>query len=284
MTITNKVSLKSVNGGNTPIDDVVDAPTIGTATAGLGTASVTFTAATTGGAATSYGAISTPDSITGTSATSPITVSGLTADTAYTFKTYGINAAGTWNNVLSAASNSATVLGTSFYSIATATGTGTDQSITFSSIPQTYKHLQIRGYAMAVGGGTAADYINVNVNGITTSIYTNHWVYVSNSTLTIQADSTNTKMYGNRARGGTQFSSNDVGVIIIDIHDYAVTNKNKTFYMHSGWAPNSAANMYTQLGTGMPLTTNAITSITLKNDNNNFATNTQFALYGIKGA
>ena len=137
---------------------------------------------------------------------------------------------------------------------------------------------------MSTNAGTGADYVRVHVNGNTSSIYTNHWVYVTNNSLVIQSDNTNTKMYGNRARGGSQFSSNDVGVMIIDIHDYSETTKNKTFYMHSGWAPNSAANMFCQLGTGMPLTTGAITSITLGNDNSNFATNSRWALYGIKGS
>ena len=71
--------------GITAVPDVVDAPTIGTATGtsdGSLTASVTFTAATTGGAASSYGAISDPGSLTGTSSTSTITVSGLTTGTA----------------------------------------------------------------------------------------------------------------------------------------------------------------------------------------------------------
>ena len=143
MTITNRVSLKSVNGGNTPIADVVDAPTIGTATAGVEAATVAYTAATTGGAATSFTAISTPGSITGTGA-SPITVSGLTGGTAYTFKVYGTNAAGVWTATQSQASNSVTPeVASSFESIATATGTGSSGVITFSSIPSTYKHLQI---------------------------------------------------------------------------------------------------------------------------------------------
>jgi hypothetical protein len=95
VTITNKVSLKNVNGGNTPIADVPDAPTIGTATKSGTIASVTFTAATTGGTATTYTATSTPGSLTGTSATSPISVTGLTVGTTYTFKVKGSNTTGT---------------------------------------------------------------------------------------------------------------------------------------------------------------------------------------------
>ena len=104
MTITNRVSLKSVNGGNTPIADVPDAPTIGTATAiDSSSATITYTAAATGGAVTTFTATSTPGSITATGS-SPITVTGLDASTAYTFKVKGTNSTATGPE--SAASNS----------------------------------------------------------------------------------------------------------------------------------------------------------------------------------
>jgi hypothetical protein len=89
---------------------VPNAPTIGTATAGSGTASVTFTAPADvgGGAITGYTVVSTPSGITGTGASSPVTVSGLAGSTAYTFKVFATNAYGP--SPLSAASNSATTL------------------------------------------------------------------------------------------------------------------------------------------------------------------------------
>lgn len=94
-----------------------NAPTIGTATAGSGSASVTFTAPANmgGGAITGFTVVSTPDGITGTGASSPITVSGLTGGTAYTFKVFATNAFGP--SPLSAASNSVTpipVIGAAF--------------------------------------------------------------------------------------------------------------------------------------------------------------------------
>jgi len=89
----------------TEISDVPDAPTIGTATAGASSATVTYTAAATGGAVTTFTATSSPGSITGTGA-SPITVSGLTNGTAYTFTVRGANSTGT--SPASAASNSVT--------------------------------------------------------------------------------------------------------------------------------------------------------------------------------
>jgi hypothetical protein len=87
---------------------VPDAPTIGTASAGSLSASVVFTAPGNdgGSAITGYTATSTPGSITGAGASSPITVSGLTAGTPYTFTVHATSAIG--NSAESAASNSVT--------------------------------------------------------------------------------------------------------------------------------------------------------------------------------
>ncbi|MES2845716.1 MAG: fibronectin type III domain-containing protein [Pseudomonadota bacterium] len=87
---------------------VPDAPTIGTATAGDASASVAFTApASTGGAAiTGYTVTSSPGGLTGTGASSPVTVPGLTNGTAYTFTVQATNSEG--SGAASAASNSVT--------------------------------------------------------------------------------------------------------------------------------------------------------------------------------
>lgn len=81
------------------------APIIGTATAGNASASITFTASTTG-SPTSYTVVSSPQGITGTGTTSPITISGLTNGTTYTFVVFANNQYGP--SAASAASNSAT--------------------------------------------------------------------------------------------------------------------------------------------------------------------------------
>ena len=84
------------------------APTIGTATAGSGQASVSFTAPASNGGATisSYTVTSSPGGITATGAASPITVTGLTNGIAYTFTVTATNSAGTGDS--SSASNSVT--------------------------------------------------------------------------------------------------------------------------------------------------------------------------------
>lgn len=112
------------------------APTIGTATAGVASATVAFTAPTDLGAGTiTYTATSSPGGFTGTG-TSPITVSGLTNGTAYTFTVRAATPGGT--GPASSASN----------------------SITPSSIPG--------AIGIAYGGGYFAGQISSTANGVAT--------------------------------------------------------------------------------------------------------------------
>jgi uncharacterized protein (TIGR02145 family) len=85
---------------------VPGSPTIGTAIEGDAQASVTFTAPVSNGgsAITGYTVTSIPGSFTGTGTASPITVTGLTNGTAYTFTVIATNANG--NSLASSASNS----------------------------------------------------------------------------------------------------------------------------------------------------------------------------------
>ena len=129
---TEQAVMQAVGAGNWPGNP--GAPTIGTATAGDASASVTFTAPTNNGgsAITSYTVTSSPGGITGTGASSPITVSGLTNGTAYTFTVTATNATGT--GPASAASNSVTpaepVYIEQTFSTYLYTGNGSTQTIT----------------------------------------------------------------------------------------------------------------------------------------------------------
>ena len=139
MTILNKVSNKSLMTGVTPIADVPDAPTIGTATNvgtaqayNNGSATVAYTAAPTGGAATTFTATSTPGSFTATGS-SPITVTGLQSATAYTFTVSAANAAATKVSSSSSSITATTVPQAPTIGTVTDGGTGTTVSVPFTA-------------------------------------------------------------------------------------------------------------------------------------------------------
>lgn len=259
-------------------------PTIGTATdGGTGTTvSVAFTPNATVPPGTFYTALSSPGSITASGSSSPITVSGLTSGTAYTFQVRASNATG--NSAYSAASNSVTPVDpASFVSIATASGTGSSGTITFSSIPSTYKHLQLRWIARgSAGAGNWATGAAIRFNGDSTATnYYNHYLEGNGSTASSGAQNSNNNWFKTTS-GGT--AANIYAVGIMDILDYASTNKNKVMRELNGADLNGSGSMF--LISGGWTNTAAINSISIVSDatyGGNWTTATQFALYGIKG-
>ena len=140
--------------------NVPGAPTIGTATAGNAQATVSFTApASNGGSAiTSYTVTSSPGGITKSGASSPITVTGPTNGTAYTFTVKATNAVGT--GAASATSNSVTpaapiVVGRIFY-VSTSGSDANDGLSTatpFSSLPKAESAATSAGDTIALKRG-----------------------------------------------------------------------------------------------------------------------------------
>ena len=276
MTITNKVTLKSLNAGLTPATDVPDAPTIGTATAGLGSASVTFTAAATGGTPTSYTVTSSPGSITGTGS-SPVTVSGLTAGTSYTFTVTATNASGT--SPASSASNSVTPASPLGYeSIATVTVSSNGSNVTFSSIPQTFKHLQIRLIAQAYNAGQGEYKLTFNSSGGTNYAFHALHGYSGGSAYGYASQN---GIYFNRLNGSTN-NALTFSPGIIDILDYSDTTKNKVSRQLAGFDDNGVGG-YSQLdfSSGLWMNTSAITQIDISRTDG-FSAGSHFALYGVK--
>jgi hypothetical protein len=171
----------------------------------------------------------------------------------------------------------------SFESIATVSvGSGGQSSIVFSSIPQTYKHLQIRGIGALTG--STADYYNqpFYFNTDNTANYARHGIrsFGSGTPIAIGAiSSTRGYLYDCMP---TSASGSVFGTIIIDIIDYANTSKLKTIRGISG----NDANGLGAIGISSTLwnSTSAIDSITFEADaGKSYLQYTQFSLYGIKG-
>jgi hypothetical protein len=164
----------------------------------------------------------------------------------------------------------------SFESIATVTvGAGGASSISFSSIPATYQHLQIRYFGRNTTDNNAAVYMTTN--GDTGSNYSWHQVFGSGSSAGTQAFASQTYM----SVGQESSTSNVFDAHIVDLLDYANTNKNKTVRTLGGWEDNTQGRVF--LRSGLWMNTAAISSITLTPSSSNFAQYSSFALYGIKG-
>ena len=153
--------------------------------------------------------------------------------------------------------------------------------IEFTSIPQTYKHLQIRAIAQKTSTGANENYV-LQLNGTTaSSSYKNHQLLGNGSAASAYSSSLTTAIaVGDITSSGT--NANVFGASITDILDYADNNKLKTIRTLRGYDANGSG--YILLSSGLYLTnTNAITSIKLFPEVNSFAQYSQFALYGIKG-
>jgi hypothetical protein len=169
------------------------------------------------------------------------------------------------------------VAATDYESIATASGTGSSGTITFSSIPSTYTHLQLRCF-------TSQTAPNANNSAL----------------VSFNSDTTNTNYYWHRLSGNGSAASASASQIrriievggsntypaasIIDILDYSNTNKNKTVRVLNGLNDNGTNAWDTiVLSSLLWKNTAAISSISLVVDTSYlWNTASSFALYGIK--
>ena len=170
-------------------------------------------------------------------------------------------------------------------SIATTTvGVGGVSSVTFSSIPQTYTHLQIRAITRDTGGTSANGgvfQVQFNSDNTSGSYRTHSMIGYGNGTTSsfTTASSNRILIYGTVY---STVAANVFGANIVDILDYTNTNKNKVVRNLSGWDDNSTGE--SAGGGGMWINTSAVTSVTVYMFNANLAQYSSIALYGIKGA
>jgi len=168
-----------------------------------------------------------------------------------------------------------------FYSIATVTAAGGETSLSFTSIPSTYKSLQIRGIyrdGFAAAGGSELD-IRFNSDS-TSGHYWYHYLY-GNGTSAGAAGGSYSAVALPYFGSSNSNTAGIFGAGIIDIIDYASTTKYKTVRSIQGVDANIASTSYQiNLSSGMWNSTSAITSITLL-PSTSFVAGNSFALYGI---
>jgi hypothetical protein len=164
----------------------------------------------------------------------------------------------------------------SYESIATTTvGASAVSSITFSSIPATYTHLQLRGSALCSSNGGN---IQIRFNSDTGSNYSMHYIAGGGASVIVGATASTTAITLCEGVNGT--SSTFPAGVVTDVLDYTNTNKYTTIRSLGGQDSNNGGRDDIGLFSGAWLNTAAITSIVIL-PSGNFNQYTQFALYGI---
>lgn len=261
---------------NQDVANAPSAPTIGTATdAGTNdSASITFTP---NGSAGIYTMTSSPSGITGIGTSSPITVTGLSLGTAYTFSCMASNPRGT--SSASSASNSITLAGVASYELISTTAlSGTSTTIT--NLPTSgYKHLQIS--IMSQHNYTNfAGVVSLKFNGDSSASYTYHQILSDYSqTAPILYNSTASNYYKMGTHPGT-YQAGYWGTYTIDILDYLSPDKYKSIFSNGGDGGLSYPRNW--LSSGSWLSASPINRITVTTVDGSFVTGSQISIYGVR--
>jgi hypothetical protein len=166
----------------------------------------------------------------------------------------------------------------SFESIATASASGGTTSISFTSIPSTYKSLQIRGIATGVDDAGNSGSLLMRFNSLSTSVYNRHTLWGDGSSPQGTATASTTSILLSGVSQPLMLSY--PYAYVIDIIDYASTTKFKTARAFVGCNTNNTYSFEVSLVSGLFRDTTAISSITLSSPG--FYAGSSFALYGVK--
>ena len=168
-----------------------------------------------------------------------------------------------------------------FEAIASSTLTGTSSTVTFTSIPDTYEHLQLRMFART-SFATTSRYIQLQINNDTATNYTQQHLY-GNGTSALANRSTGIAYIQMGHCPGTSTASGIYGLSITDILDYTSTNKYKTVRALFGTDRSSSGTVF--LGSGLWTSTAAINRLDIfPASSDTFEAGSVFALYGLRSS
>jgi hypothetical protein len=171
----------------------------------------------------------------------------------------------------------------SYESIATVSvGSGGSANVEFTSIPSTFKHLQIRAIGKVVNTTAFAKDVLLQFNSDTGNNYSRHQLAGDGSATSAGAGtSTNHIIIGSFP--DNNFGSSFFSSFVCDILDYTDTNKYTVIRSIGGYEVNSGTYNGTKFASGLWLNTNAVSSIKIYIDDRNLDQYSHFALYGIEG-
>jgi hypothetical protein len=169
-----------------------------------------------------------------------------------------------------------------YESIASFTGTG-QSTITFSSIPTTFQHLQVRMITRLSSSSTTDVYMRFNGNS--SAVYNEGHIRAAAGNSTVAGYNIADSTYFTALQStGTGSTTDLFGVAIIDIFNYNRSNAHKAIRSVYGNCHPTTSNGQVRYHGGLFASQTAITSIVFTDSNaGNFLTGSQISLYGIRG-
>jgi hypothetical protein len=175
----------------------------------------------------------------------------------------------------------APVAGGSYDLLATEILTGSQASVTFSSLSayaSTYQHLQLRIMASHTGAGGNA--INMQLNGDTGSNYASHGLVGNGSSVSSYGIASNNRVE-NAVVLRQNLSNTSFGAGVIDILDPFEISKYTTVRALTGHASTESI---VALTSSVRLNVESLTSLTLFPSANDIGANSRFSLYGLRSS
>ena len=170
------------------------------------------------------------------------------------------------------------ILPGSYESIATITvGSGGASTVEFTSIPATYKHLQVRLNIRSNRAVTVETYV-MQFNSTGSNQYSGHLLAGGGATTQTYSETSQNTGLGAYISGNSA-GANMFGGAISDILDYANTNKYKTVRSLGGTDQNGSGNI--SFTSCLWQNTAAINSIKFQSGGTGWTEYSSFALYGI---
>jgi hypothetical protein len=164
-----------------------------------------------------------------------------------------------------------------YNSISTTTvGVAGASTIDITGIPSTYKHIQIRGLIKATTGSQ----VNFRLNSDSTANYARHGLAGDGASIASYGNA-NFTYFSALNYTGLPTAANIFGTVVIDIFDYADTNKRKTVRVFCGQDSNGGGEI--GLNSGVWFSTSAVTSVNLSLPSGNFVQYSTLSIYGING-
>jgi hypothetical protein len=160
---------------------------------------------------------------------------------------------------------------------------GAAASFNFANIPSTFTHLQLRCFVRATSSQSTPYDLTLTVNGANPTQFAYHQVRGDGASATSANLTSDNVLRVPLAVPDAFHTANVFGSVVIDILDYANTNKNKTLRATFGWDNNSGSSPsagWAGLTSSAWFNTNAINRLELATFGN-FSQYSRVDLYGI---